>query len=112
MSTGYVVVSTVNAAEITGGTTVNDYADTTGYGFARLQAGVGGATITGFAGGFDGKRMVLVNAGANTITIPLQDTGSAAANRVQTLSGASIVLLANNVVELLYDGASAFWREI
>lgn len=90
----------------------NDYAPT---GFAtaaivRLTSN-NWRKITGLAGGADGRRILLLNAGTNPIILSSENAASAAANRFAAGDG-SIVLLAGEQCELRYDGTASRWREI
>ena len=66
--------------------------------------------VTGIAGGVDGLECVLMNVGAQTITLKHQDAASAAANRIIGVAGADVSLVANGSVTLCYDGTTARWR--
>lgn len=80
------------------------------FSFARLAASVALLTVSGFAGGVDGKRLVLANVGANAFTILDQDAGSLAANRVITGTGVGEVISVDETRELIYDAVSSRWR--
>lgn len=91
----------------------NNYAGTNGFSFARLTPNGAGTTITGFAGGYDGKILIIVNVGAAILSIPNEGIASAPINRVITFDGATTInLAANDTVTLLYDLATARWRQI
>lgn len=90
----------------------NDYAGLDGKVFGRLSGNVAGSTVSGFANGTDGREIRLVNVGANTITITNQDAASAAANRIITATGASILMLADDCMILMYDATTQRWRQI
>ncbi len=92
--------------------TENDYAGAAGFSFARLSGAGGGSTVTGIAGGVDGRFLVVVNISANTITINHQDLGSAAANRVITSTGVAVILTADDAAFFMYDATTSRWRQI
>jgi len=94
------------------GTTENDYAGANGTSFARLSGAGGGSTITGIAGGSDGRMLIIVNVSANTITLNHQDAGSTASNRIITSTGLAVVLGADDTVVLIYDSVTTRWRQI
>lgn len=77
--------------------------------FLRLSANGGGSAVTGLAGAYSGRRLVLVNL-ANTLTLEHEDTASGADNRIITATGAAISLATNDMAELIYDETSARWR--
>lgn len=87
---------------------VNDY-ETLAADILRLSTDAS-RNITGLAGGYDGRRLDLVNVGAQNIVLQNQNAGSAAANRVITGSGADITVGADDYVQLFYDGTTARWR--
>ena len=91
------------------GATQNDYAPT-GYataGVLRLTANAA-YNITGLQGGADGRVLMIMNVGSNTITLKNQDAASTAANRFAF--GADVVLAADKTVGLIYDTTSQRWR--
>lgn len=106
--TGGLGLRVVSPAALPAGGT-NDYADATGS-FARLAADVLGSTITGFAGGVDGRILIVVNIGPGILTITHQDVLSAAANRVLVSDGASFAMGVNDMAQLIYDATSERWR--
>lgn len=67
-------------------------------------------TITGIAGGSDGRILVVHNVGANTLVLASENAGSTAANRF--LLAADITMAANEAVILQYDSTSSRWRAI
>ncbi|MBI3258338.1 MAG: hypothetical protein HYZ54_02485 [Ignavibacteriae bacterium] len=73
----------------------------------------GAINLTGIdaAGVADGRFIVLINIGGNAITLMNNDGNSTAANRFR-LKAATLVLNADEVVQLMYDGATQRWRPI
>lgn len=65
-------------------------------------------SITGLAGGSDGRIVTLLNIGAQLITLEDEDAGSTAANRF-ALAG-DVVLLPDTALTLWYDATSSRWR--
>jgi hypothetical protein len=65
-------------------------------------------TITGLAGGEDGRLMIVHNVGAFGIMLSHEDGGSTAANRFSV--GANYTIPANKAVVLQYDSTSSRWR--
>lgn len=98
------------ATPTTLGANANDY-DAGLTVWARISASTT-VSITGLLGGIDGRVLILTNVGAQTVTITNQDAASAAANRVITYNGLSIVLAQDGSVVLVYDGTDSRWREI
>ena len=89
----------------------NDYAPT---GFAtaaviRVSASSAGLSITGLDAGAQ-PRPVLVNAGAQTISLPHQSGSSSAANRFVCPGAVAYSLLPGATVELVRDTTSDRWR--
>lgn len=71
------------------------------------------ATITGIAGGEAGRFLWLVNLTTNLVTLPHQDTGSTAGNRIIVSGSALSVVLGENQSALLrYDETSSRWRVV
>jgi hypothetical protein len=68
----------------------------------------GAFTITGFAGGTDGRRIYLYNPTTFTMTLVNKAT-STAANQINTLTGSNIVLNGSSYATLSYDGTTSFW---
>jgi len=91
--------------------TENNYAGATGS-FARLTANALNTTITGFAGGIDGRVLVVTNIGNPVVIINHQDGGSLAANRIITKGGASFVIPTDGIVSFIYDATTQRWRQI
>lgn len=108
-----------NGMTVTGGvitpptlstTPQNDYnpTDLANSSIVRLSASID-ATITGLAGGVDGRRFTLINTGTIAIVITSEDTLSAAANRF-ALGGVNARLVAGAVLGIVYDGTISRWR--
>lgn len=74
----------------------------------RLSASIP-VTITGLAGGVDGRRLTLVNTGVIPITITSEDTLSIITNRF-ALGGVNARLVAGAVLGIVYDGNISRWR--
>ncbi len=74
--------------------------------------GASAQTITGIAGGFDGRILTLVNAGSNDATLTDDDTSSTAANRILTGTGADLTLPVDASISLVYDASDSVWRVI
>jgi hypothetical protein len=96
----------LSPAEITANT--DDWAVNTNS-FVRYTAD-GEYDLTGIVAGLDGQRLVLVNIGANKVTIKDQDGSSVAANRFLTNTGGDLELTQDEVAEMIYDAQTARWR--
>lgn len=72
----------------------------------------GPLTITGFDGGTEGRVLVVVNAGNESITLAHDDSGSDAENRLYLPDGVDLVLLesTHRAATFLYDATSLRWR--
>lgn len=73
----------------------------------------GPQTITGLAGGVDGRHASIYNASTvatDVITITHADLASAAGNRFDLAGGVSFVIPSRASIELVYDGPNGVWR--
>lgn len=75
----------------------------------RLSGDSSFRTITGLAGGADGRVVMLHNISSNSILLANQNTASTAANRFD-LGGMNLPLLGGNLITLQYDSTSSRWR--
>lgn len=66
------------------------------------------ATFNGFAGGHDGKILVINAGSAATVTIP--HNGGSAGNRPFVPNGSNLIVSAFGSAALIYDGDSSAWR--
>jgi hypothetical protein len=66
-------------------------------------------SITGIAGGSDGRILRLVNVGTNAILLRDENTSSSSANRFD-LSGYDISVFPSDTVTLQYDSTASRWR--
>lgn len=72
-----------------------------------VNTAAGAATITGFAGGTDGRMLLVTVTGANDLTLADEDGGSIAANQ---LYGSDDLVLPQGVsLWLIYSGTLAKW---
>ena len=89
----------------------NDY-DPTGLSTAsvlRLDSDAAWS-ITGIAGGADGRILILHNIGAFTITLENADAGSIAGNRFDM--GADVAIATKQVAAIQYDSTNSRWRYV
>lgn len=70
----------------------------------------GAATVTGLIPGDDGQMLALGNLGPNELILANQDAGSTATFRF--LGPASLTLVANQTLLLVYNDNDGFWRMI
>lgn len=79
--------------------------------FVKLSGPSAAFAVTGFAGGSDGRLLYLYNATSQAMTIRNNNTGSAAANRILTLTGADVTLRAGaqSFASFIYDAAQNLW---
>lgn len=66
-------------------------------------------TVTGIAGGTNGREITLFNTGANSIVLASQNGGSQAVNQFALKNG-SEALAPGGSVTLYYDGTNSRWR--
>jgi hypothetical protein len=76
--------------------------------YARLAAAAGAFTITGFAGGQNGKYLTINNSSGQTLTVANQNAGSLAANRISTGSG-NLIIPSGGIVNLQYSPTDSRW---
>lgn len=69
-------------------------------------------TLTGIAGGFDGRIIVLENLSQVTITLAHQSTSSVAVNRFYLRGLADITLTSGNAIAFVYDGVLQYWLRL
>lgn len=76
-----------------------------------LSADVDGHTITGIAGGYDGRRLTVANGSTFTTGIAISplSLSSAAGNRI---GGDGIYLPGGSAVDLVYDGTNGLWYKL
>jgi hypothetical protein len=86
----------------------NDFNLDVNYTLHRISS-TGNNSITGLAGGVDGRVVIIVNVGNTAITMKFQNNGSSATNRIIG-QNQQIVLNADAAVSLIYDGISSRWR--
>jgi hypothetical protein len=72
--------------------------------------GASAQTITGIAGGIDGRILTLVNAGSSAATISNLSGGSSANNQINTGTGSDVTLPVGSAMYLVYDGGANVWR--
>lgn len=78
-------------------------------GFVRITGPTGAFSVSGFAAGTDGQVLVIFNTTAQQMTLKNLLT-STAANQIQTLTGADIVLRAGtSSASFIYDGGLSKW---
>ena len=100
----------VTPTTLTGST--NDYAMGDGA-FFRISSNTP-ISITGVAGGTEGRRATFINVDSNNIKFTNEDAASVAANRIILGAGVTtfIELTQNDSIELIYDPTTARWRRI
>lgn len=69
-------------------------------------------TITGIAGGVDGRFIRIFNRGVDTVRIDYDSTDSDASNRIINGSGSAINLQTNECIQMIYDDSVSRWRII
>lgn len=83
-----------------------------GSGVLFRLTGASAQTITGIAGGIDGRTITLVNAASQSAILSNNSGSSSATNRIITGSGADITLVAGSSISLIYDSGASLWRVI
>lgn len=69
-------------------------------------------SVTGFTGGTNGRLMIVVNTTAQDMTLANESAGSVAANRIQTQTGADVVLAGNASGIFIYSTSASRWKLI
>lgn len=69
-------------------------------------------TITGFANGEQGRKIIIINVGSFNLVIANQSGSSSASNRVITGTGANLTVAADDIVVMYYDSTTARWRVV
>jgi len=75
----------------------------------RVTASGAPRTITGILAD-GGRRIRIINVGANTLTLANQNGASSAANRIITGTGADVSVVQDQSVDLWYDPTTLRWR--
>lgn len=79
----------------------------------RLDATGTARSVTGFAGGADGRLLLVLNVGtADTITIVDQSASSSAANRVRTPNAGGLAVRYGGGALLVYDAVTSRWHSV
>jgi hypothetical protein len=77
--------------------------------FVKLTGGTL-QTISGIAGGTNGRNYVISNAAAQNAVIKNDDAAGVVGNKILTGSGSDLTLAPNATITLLYDLAAGYWR--
>lgn len=81
-----------------------------GAGVVRLSTSGNAIAITGVVATSPGDARLLINVGANNLTLKHQSTASTAANRFLAPNSIDYIVLPGDSVAILYDGTDARWR--
>ena len=77
--------------------------------FVRITGPAAVFSITGIAGGYDGKMVILYNTTAFAMTIANESANSNAGNRILTMTGVDEVTVGTGCVTLIYDVTGQRW---
>ncbi len=100
----------VNYTNYTGANGVNHDIAIGPWSFVRITGPTAAFSISGIAGGVDGKMVILFNSTTQTITISNDNATSTAANRIWTLnSTGDIVIAGKAAVKMIYSVADSRW---
>jgi hypothetical protein len=105
-NTGYLATQRAADYSTTG---TSDDANLGAASLVRLT-GASTQTITGVAGGADGRILTIVNAAAQSATLSNEGGTSTAANRIITGTAGDIALPAGATITLVYDAGASRWR--
>jgi hypothetical protein len=106
---GALAFTAKRAVAVLAGNTDNWAPDLTDVVRLELTA-AGSATITGLAGGTDGRYLIVTNVAANDITLLVENAGSSAANRFA--ANGDIILDQGWSATFLYSAAAARWTRV
>lgn len=67
------------------------------------------ASLTGFSGGYNNRQAFVKNVGSSNITLAHESSSSLEANRFKTRTGASVVMGANDIVQMIYSAKVGRW---
>jgi len=103
------LASSLTPAQIT--SNQNDYAPTGHGNVSRLRLSSDASrTLTGLAGGVDGRMVMLNNVGAFSIVLSHASVSSTDVNRFLCPNNTSVTVRQNGSVRIVYDGISQRWR--
>jgi len=106
---GIALCGVISPAQIT--SNQNDYAPTSFATCSVIRISTDASRdITGLAGGSDGRLIYIYNAGSQNAVLKNASVSSAAANRFAF--GADLTLTPNQGASLIYDAATALWRQV
>lgn len=88
--------------------TINDVATTTA---TSIRFSGAAPVVTGFDGGTNGRRMVVMATGG-PLVLRHEDAGSVAANRITTQISGNVLVPDECSVTLIYDGTTQRWRPV
>ena len=86
---------------------VNSDIALTAYSFFRITGPTAAFSLTGCAGGVDGRMLTLINASGQTLTLTHQAT-STSANQINT-GGSNMTITAGGIVTLFYNSSLSKW---
>lgn len=99
------------AAMALGNADNDDVADP-GCSVAIISGPTAAFTISGIAGGADGRVLIIINNVAQNLTFENENGGSAAANRITTSTGGDVATTAAGYAILVYNGTTSRWNLI
>ncbi len=80
-----------------------------GESFIRITGPTAAFSITGIAGGVDGKVVILYNATTYNMTVANENINSTATNKITTLTGSGVVTTGVGAITLIYDSTASRW---
>lgn len=88
----------------------NDNINISVFGNFTVSGPSGAFAVTGFTGGANGRILYIWNASGQQMTIKNEDAGSTAAMRIQTNTGADVVLRnGNSAATFIYNSTASRW---
>lgn len=99
----------LSVAQFVGVNGVNNNLSLASASFIRIDTPTANFSITGMAGGLDGRVLVLFNSTIHNMTIANESGSSVANNRILTGTGADIATVGQGAVTLIYSVNDFRW---
>ncbi len=79
------------------------------FGFFRITGPTAAYNLTGFAGGNNGRLLIVINNTSQAMTIKANDAGSTTANQIQTPNGQDLAIPPSGTATLQYNSTNSKW---
>ncbi|MDP4229252.1 MAG: hypothetical protein Q8916_02475 [Bacteroidota bacterium] len=88
---------------------VNNDVDPSSSSYLRISGPTAAYSITGFAGGSDGKRLTIFNATGQVLTLSYDNSSATSGNRLFIPTRSDLTVYDSGTVSLVYDAVNAHW---